>query len=393
MSGGNHADDGCAIVGVGATPFTRDSGVSVLSLATEASLAAIQDAGMVPNDIDGIVRCESDEAHVNDLADALGISELSFWGAVEGGGAAPCGMVGLACAAIASGRARSVLVYRALNGRSGFRFGQGQGDGSTGGNATYDEYFIPWGLTAFGQMFALMARRHMHEYGTTPEQLGSIALAVRRRANANPAAQMYGRPMTMDDYLASRVISDPLRLFDYCLESDGACAVVVTSKERAADCPQPPAAVLATAQSSIPGPQPGQSFTSLMRTNITTQPSSACANRLYKRAGIGADDIDVAQFYDCFTITVLLQLEDYGFCKKGEGGPFAASGALEINGSLPINTAGGHLSEAYIHGLNHVVEGVKQIRGQSTSQVHGAETCLVTSGIPNITSAMILQKV
>lgn len=237
-----------------------------------------------------------------------------------------------------------------------------------------------------------MAQRHMAEYGTTEEQLGEIALTCRRRANENPAAQMSDRSMTMDDYLAARPVTRPLRLFDYCLETDGASAVVVTSTERARDLRRPPALIRAVAQGAAPDEQPGYFLSSLLRESLTTWPSTAVAQTLYARAGLGPTDVDVAQFYDCFTITALIQLEDYGFCDKGEGGPFAASGALELKGQLPINTAGGNLSEGYIHGLAHIVEGVRQVRGTSTGQVPDAETCLVTSGLPNASSALILRR-
>jgi len=371
--------DLCAIAGIGATDFSRASGRSELSLATQASLAAIADAGLSVADIDGIVRCDMDNVRGNDLAHSLGIRDLTYLGENGPGGAAPCAMVGQAVAAILAGLATTVLVYRSLNGRSGVRFGQSPVEGArVGGAGSYDELFAPYGLLTPGQIFALMARRHMVEYGTTSEQLGSIAVACRARANANPLAQMYERSLTIDDYLGARMISEPLRLFDFCLETDGACAVVVTTSERAADLAQPPALIRAIAQGSMPDPQPGIQFPVLMRESITTLPARSVAETLYRRAGIGPADIDVAQIYDCFTITVLLQLEDWGFCKKGEGGPFVADGEIELAGSIPINTGGGHLSEGYIHGMNHIVEGVRQIRGTSTNQVPGAETCLVT---------------
>lgn len=384
--------DRCAIAGIGATDFSRDSGRSDLTLATQAALAAIADAGLTPAAIDGIVRCESDTVLHNDLADSLGIPELTFWSAVGPGGVAPSAMVGQAVAAILSGQATTVLVFRELNGRSGRRYGQSPLTvTNVGGGGTYDEFFAPYGLLTPGQIFALMARRHMAEYGTTEEALGRIALACRARANANPRAQMHDRPLTMDDYLGSRVISDPLRLYDFCLETDGACAVVVTSSERARDLPQPPVLIRAVAQGSIRNPQPGIQFPVLMRDSITELPASAVARTLYGRAGLGPEDVDVAQMYDCFTITVLLQLEDWGFCKKGEGGPFVTSGEIDAGGRLPINTGGGHLSEGYIHGMNHIVEGVRQIRGTSTSQVPGAEVCLVTSTPLPPGSALILR--
>jgi acetyl-CoA acetyltransferase len=392
--------DRCAISGIGATPFSANSGRSALALAVEASLTAIADAGLAPADVDGIVRCDMDAVAHNDLAQALGVAELTYWGSSGPGGAAPGGMIGQAVGAIRSGQATAVLAYRALNGRSGARFGQGasksgpgRGAGGrrpVGGGGKYEEFFAPYGLVAPGHVFSLIARRHMIEFGTTEEQLGHIAVTCRARANANPAAQMADRPLAMEDYLAGRMISSPLRLFDYCLETDGACAVIVTSRERAQDGPHPPALIRAVAQAAGPEPQVGFLNPTLMRSSLTTQTSKALAETLYRRAGLGPGDVDVAQFYDCFTITVLLQLEDYGFCAKGEGGPFAAGGAIDKGGALPINTSGGHLSEGYLHGMNHILEGVRQIRGTSTSQVPGAEVCLVTSGVPVTTSGLIL---
>ena len=386
--------DRCAIAGIGATSFSRDSGRSDLSLATEAALAAIADAGLQPGDVDGIVRCDSDLVRPNDLVHALGLKGLDYFSEVGPGGVAPCAMVGQAVAAILSGMATTVLVFRALNGRSGRRYGLSPVTAArVGGNNTYDEFFAPYGLMTPGQTFALMAQRHMVDFGTTEKQLGSIALTCRARANANPRAQMHDRRLTMEDYLESRVISSPLRLFDFCLETDGACAVVVTSTERARDLAQPPVLIRAVAQGSLPDPQPGIQFPVLMRGSLTTLPARPTAETLYRRAGLGPADIDVAQLYDCFTITVLLQLEDYGFCPKGEGGAYAASGEIDIGGRTPINTGGGHLSEGYIHGMNHIVEGVRQMRGTSTSQVPGAETCLVTSTPLPPGSALVLRRV
>jgi acetyl-CoA acetyltransferase len=387
-----HHRDRCAISGIGSTEFSRNSGRSDLSLATEASLAAIADAGLTPGDIDGIVRCDMDLVRPNDLVDSLGMKQLSYFGEAGPGGVAPCVQVAQAVGAIISGQATNVLVFRSLNGRSGQRYGLSTAtDARVGGNGTYDEYFLPYGLLTPGQIFGLIAQRHMMEYGTTEKDLGHIALACRARANDNPAAQMHDRSLTMDDYLAARMISRPLRLFDFCLETDGACAVIVTSAERAKDAPKPPALIRAVAQGSLEAPQPGIQFPVLFRSSITTLPAKPVAETLYRRAGLGPEDIDVTQLYDCFTITVLLQLEDFGFCAKGEGGAFASSGAIELGGRLPINTGGGHLSEGYIHGMNHVVEGVRQIRGESTSQVPGAEVCLVTSTPLPPGGAMILR--
>ncbi|MEV5410971.1 acetyl-CoA acetyltransferase [Thermopolyspora sp. NPDC052614] len=384
--------DRCAIVGVGTTDFSRESGRSALTLAAQASLAAIRDAGLTPPDIDGIVRCEMDEALHADVAAALGMTDVAFWAAGSWAGAAPCGMVGLAVDAILAGRATNVLVFRALNGRSGRRFGQGWAAGpSVGGRGTYLEYLMPYGLVSPGMAYAMFARRHMIEYGTTAEHLGHIALACHARANENPTAQRYGRPLTMAEYLDARMIADPLRLYDFCLETDGAAAVIVTAADRALDAPKPRVLIRAVTQGDLPRPRLGGLWGTLLSGPLLGH-ADAPARRLYHDAGLGPQDIDVAQLYDCFTITVLMQLEDYGFCPRGEGGPFAAGGALEPGGSLPINTSGGNLAEGYIHGMTHIVEGVRQLRGESTAPVPGAQTCLVTSGIPGPgASALILR--
>jgi acetyl-CoA acetyltransferase len=289
--------------------------------------------------------------------------------------------------------ATHVLVYRSLNGRSGRRYGLSPlASARAGGNNSYDEFFAPYGLLTPGQIFALMARRHMIDYGTSEKDLGAIALTCRARANQNPRAQMHDRSLSMDEYLAARMIASPLRLYDFCRETDGASALVVTSTERARDLARPPVLISAVAQGSPPAPQPGIQFPVLMRDDLTTLPARQAADTLYRRAGLGPAEIDVAQLYDCFTITVLLQLEDYGFCPKGEGGAYASSGEIDLGGRTPINTGGGHLSEGYIHGMNHIVEGVRQMRGTSTGQVDGAETCLVTSTPLPPGSALILRR-
>jgi acetyl-CoA acetyltransferase len=385
--------DRCAIVGIGETDYSRDSGRSDLTLATQAALAAIADAGLQPDDLDGIVRCDMDTVYHHDLVESVGLPNVTYWAEVGPGGVAAAAMVGQAVGAILSGQATTVLVFRELNGRSGVRYGLSAASSQVvGGGGTYDELYMPYGLLTPGQAFAMFAQRHMIEFGTTPEQLGQIPITCRTRANANPRAQMHGRSMTIDDYLSSRMISTPLRMFDFCLETDGACAVVVTTAERAADLAQPPVLIRAVAQATVPSPQPGMMFPTLARPSITSLPATAVAEVLYRRAGLGPADVDGAQFYDCFSITVLLQIEDWGFCAKGEGGPFVASGAIDIGGTIPINTGGGHLSEGYIHGLNHVLEGVRQMRGTSTSQVADAEVCLVTSTPLPPGSGLILRK-
>lgn len=389
------ARERCAIAGIGSTEFSRHAGRSELRMAVEAVDAALTDAGIDPSEVDGIVRSDMENVSSNALADTIGVDNLTFWAETGMGGAAPCGQIGLAVGAILSGQASTVVCFRSIAWATGGGVGAGRmrsGSG-VGGNGTYEEFFMPYGMFLPVSTYATIARRHMIEHGTTQAQLGAIALTCRRRANANPAAQMHDRLLDMDTYLGSRVISSPLHLFDCCLVSDGACAVVVTSLERARDTDRPVVAIRAVAQSSGAKVGPGLLSPMLTRPSITTWPSATVARTLYARAGLGPSEVDVAQIYDCFTPTVLIQLEDYGFCAKGDGGPFAESGAIDIDGTIPINTAGGNLSEGYIHGMNHIVEGVRQLRGESTSPVPDAEVCLVTSGPPPATSAMILRRV
>ena len=294
---------------------------------------------MGPSDIDGITRYCGDSSWEDQVAQTLGLERLRFQAASsQGGNVAAAGTVLLAGMAVASGAANYVLAFRSLNERSGRRFGQATPVTRIPLAPGDQAYMVPFGLTVPGQRASLRARRHMHEYGTTSRKFGAISVACRKHANRNPRAMFHGRPMTIEDHQASRLIADPLRLFDFCLETDGACAVVVTTAERARDLKHPPAYVLG--------------------------------------------DIDVAQIYDHFTGIVLFHLEALGFCKPGEGGHFVENGRLEWpDGELPLNTAGGNLSEGYIHGMNHVIEGVRQIRGTSTSQVEGAELVLVDGAI------------
>jgi acetyl-CoA acetyltransferase len=387
--------DKAAVVGIGQTEFSRDSGRSVLSLASEASLKAIADAGLTVDDIDGIVRCEQDTVRPYSLAAALGAKNLAYWADTGPGGVAPCMMMGLAMGAVMTGQAKAVLAFRSLNGRSETRLGAG-GDRMAsqvvGGFGTYDEFYLPYGLQTAGQTFALMARRHMLEYGTTAEQLGAVAMTCREHAQQTPHAQMRDRAMTMDDYLASRMISTPLRLYDYCLESDGACAVVITSAERAKDLKKPPVLIRAVAGGAPNDLRPGMMFPVVTREDITELGGRKAGEELWRRAGVGPKDMDIAQIYDCFTISVILQLEAYGFVGKGEGGPYAASGALKRGGELPINTGGGHLSEGYVHGMNHIVQAVRQLRGEADMQVDGAELCLCTGGPLPVGSSVVLRK-
>jgi acetyl-CoA acetyltransferase len=387
--------DQCAIAGVGATVMSRNSGRSALSLATEAALKALDDAGMTAADVGGILNCDLDTVVPLTLSATIGAHEVTYWGHTGPGGHGPCMMIALAVGAILSGQAKAVLCFRALNGRSESRLGTGVpglGKELTGGFATYDEFYAPYGLLTAGQLWALIAQRHMMAYGTTPEHLGEIAIACREAATLTPGAQMHDRPLTMEDYLASRMIATPLRLNDFCLETDGACAVVITSAERARDTRHTPALIRAVAAGGPLDNRPGMVFPYLSMSDITEIGGFRGGETLWSRAGVSPKEVDVAQLYDCFTISVLMQLEAYGFCRRGEGGPFVASGAVRRDGVLPINTSGGHLSGGYIHGMNLIIEGVQQMRREAAMQIPDAELCLCTGGPMAFGSSVLLRR-
>lgn len=386
----NHRDR-CAIVGIGRTEYSRNSGRSALTLASEAVRSALADCGLTVADVDGLVRSDFDKVQAFSLAGALGAKNVGFWGDSGPGGCGPAMMLGLAIGAILSGQATTVVVYRSLNGRSGgARLGQGNRR-TGGGGETADEYFIPHGLLAAGHIFSLMTQRCMIERGLKPEHLAQIAVTQREHAQHAPHAVMHGKPLDMEGYYAARMLSTPLRLNDYCLETDGAAAFVVTSAERARDLPKKPVLVRAVAAAMPTDVRPGMLFSTSVRDDLTELPAWQVAPRLWQRAGMGPGDIDIAQIYDCFTISVLLQLEAFGFCRRGEAGDFAMAGHLGRNGRLPNNTAGGNLSEGYIHGVNHFVEAVRQLRGEADMQIPEARTCLVTSGPVPLESAAILR--
>ncbi|MEV5751419.1 acetyl-CoA acetyltransferase [Actinoallomurus sp. NPDC052308] len=378
--------DRAAIAGVGYTPFSKDSGVSTLTLAIDAILSALDDAGLDVDDVDALATHRvGDSTPPWVVAPALGIPEVNWYLDQFGGGSVSHAVIGQAAMAVATGVARTIVCYRAINARSEFRMG-GTGRGVA---PVFDaQYQAPYGYFAPPQQFAMFTRAHMIKYGTTHEQLGSIAVGQRANAVKNPRA-LKRDPITIEDYLASRWIAEPLRLLDCCLETDGACAVVVTSAERARDLAAPPVLISGAAWGG------GNSFFSGQGGDFTVSEAARIAPRLYATAGVGPEDIDVAELYDCFTYSVLVQLEDYGFCAKGEGGPYAASGATRLDGPLPVNTHGGFLSEGYVHGINHVAEAVAQLRGTAGDrQVSGAEVALSTAQPGYVlagTSALILR--
>jgi acetyl-CoA acetyltransferase len=374
-----------AIVGIAETEFAKNIGRSERTIALEAIRGALADAGISPQEVDGLVRFNTETTEEVEIARNLGIENLRYFGEIGYGGGAACGTIWHAAAAIATKQANVVVCWRARNRGSGGR-PWGRTEMRMGGDHQWSD---PFGCVRPVDQIAMFARRHMHEYGTTTRQFGAVAVACRKHAGRNPRA-LKREPMTLEDHEASRFVSEPLRLFDCCLETDGALAVVVVSAERAKNGRHRPAYILAGSQGM--GPQHSV-MTNYYAPRFLQTPSVYAARDLFASAGVRPSDIDCAQIYDAFSPLIVLSMEEYGFCKPGEGGPFVEGGRLEWpHGELPVNTSGGGLSEAYVHGYNLVLEAVRQIRGTSTSQVDNAELVLVTSGAGVPTSALILAK-
>jgi acetyl-CoA acetyltransferase len=371
-----------AVVGIGATEFSKDSGRSELSLAVEAVRAALDDAGLGPADVDGLVTFTMDTNPEITVAQASGIGELSFFSRVHYGGGAACATVQQAALAVATGIAEVVVCYRAFNERSGRRFGSGVQQREPSAEGAALGWQLPFGLLTPASWVAMAAQRYLHAYGLTPDAFGHVAVTDRRYAATNPAAYFHGKPITLADHAASRWIVEPLRLLDCCQETDGGQAIVVTSVERARDLPRPPAVILAAAQGAG---RKQEAMTSFYRDGLTGLPEmGVVARQLWRTSGLVPFDIDVGILYDHFTPFVLMQLEEFGFCGPGEAAGFVAADAL------PLNTHGGQLGEAYLHGMNGIAEAVRQIRGTSVNQVPGVARTLVTAGTGVPTSGLIL---
>lgn len=380
-----------AIAGIGATEFSKESGRSELQLSVEAIKAALADCGLRPADVDGLVTFTMDTSSEIAVARELGIGDLRFFSRINYGGGAACGTVQQAAMAVATGVADVVVCYRGFNERSGQRFGQTAlwANAQVNTNGLDNAWTYPHGLTTPAATVAMQARRYMHEYGATSEDFGRVAVADRRHAATNPAAFFHGKPITLEDHQASRMIAEPLHLLDCCQESDGAVAIVVTSPERAADLAQPAVSIRAAAQGAA-----ADQFvmTSYYRDDIGVPEMGVVAAELWRQSGIGPGDVQTAVLYDHFTPYVLMQLEELGFCGRGEAKDFIADGAIELGGRLPVNTHGGQLGEAYIHGMNGINEAVRQVRRTSVNQVPEVEHVLVTAGTGVPTSGLILSR-
>jgi acetyl-CoA acetyltransferase len=367
-----------AITGIGWTTYSRDSGTTVTNLAVEACQKAIEDAGVPVDEVQSIVSFGlNDTVHPQAVATGLGLPQIGHYLNIFGGGQVCCATLACAEMLIESGRAEHVLVFRALNGRSGPRLGGtgmeeyfARGEGEA-------QYTFPFGWVTFPQYIAMSARRHMIEYGTTSDAFAEVALTCRENALLNERALMR-KPMTIDDYYASRMIADPLRLFDICLESDGACALLVSRADLAEGLAHPVVQILSAVQGG--GPRSGYAFDGYFAFEDHGHLYGRyIADSLWGRAGVGPDDVDVASIYDCFTYSVLSQLEGLGFCEAGESPDFVKDGRIRRDGSLPINTNGGMLSEAYVHGINGIAEVVSQLRGDAGErQVPGARIGVAT---------------
>ncbi|MGW5154260.1 lipid-transfer protein [Nonomuraea wenchangensis] len=379
-----------AVAGIGATEFSKESGRSELRLAAEAVLAALDDAGLSPADVDGLVTFSQDANQEIAVAREAGVGDLTYFSRVEYGGGAACATVAHAAMAVATGMARTVVCYRAFNERSGRRFGQP--DARLGGQPTSQglemSWHVPFGLMTPAAWVAMFARRYMHTFGAMSADFGRVAVAMRRHAATNPAAWFHGRPITLEEHQSSRWIVEPLRLLDCCQESDGAVALVVTSAERARDLRRSPAVIAAAAQGSAAGQL---MMTSYYRDDMSGLPEmGVVGRRLWEMSGLSPSDIRIAILYDHFTPFVLAQLEELGFCGRGEAPAFIADGGIELDGRLPVNPHGGQLGEAYIHGMNGIAEAVRQIRGTAANQLGGVANVLVTAGTGVPTSGLIL---
>jgi acetyl-CoA acetyltransferase len=379
------------IAGIGATDFSHRSGRSELRLAIEAIQAALQDAGLTARDVGGLATFAMDNNEEQAVARSLGVSQLKFFARTPAGGGGACGTVALASQAIRARVVDVVVCFRAMNERSQYRFGQGRSQGMMvmPTSAEIDNsWSMPFGMVTPAARMALSVRRYMHQYGATSDDFGRVAVAQRDYAARNPNAYFFQRPITLEDYHASRWICDPLRLLDCCQESDGAVALVITTEERARDLRQPLVKVLGAAQGL--GPDLVGMASPYRNNPAHATDTQIAGDQLWSQSGLSPQDMDLAILYDHFGPAVLMQLEALGFCELGEAPDFVRAGAIGPNGPLPVNTNGGQLSEAYIHGFNGIAEAVRQLRGIAVNQVQGARHAIVTSGSHVPTSGLVL---
>ncbi|MES2999584.1 MAG: lipid-transfer protein [Pseudomonadota bacterium] len=381
-----------AIAGIGTTRFSRDSGLTEQQLAVQAIMAAVADAGLDLASIDGIVKFTADSTKESTLVDVLGLPGIRFFAEVGYGGMATAGALAVANAAVASGQARCVVCYRAMNGRSGVRFGRGErmiregGDDTAyaDGERTFGSALTgPFGLLSPSQQMGMWAQRYAHVHGIGKDKLtralAEVAIVQREYSRNNPNAVLGGKPLTLADYMDSRFIATPLRLPDFCIEIDGGAAIVVTAMDLAFDATRKPVEILAASQSLKP-----YGDTPALYTAELERHAPEAAREIFAMAGIQPADVDVAAFYDATSIMVPMMLEDLGFCGRGEAMDFVLEGGTRIGGALPVNTQGGMLSEGYLHGFNNALEVVRQMRGESVNQVPNAKVGLFSVGYGSV---------
>lgn len=380
--------DEAAIVGIGQTEYSKNSGRSELQLAAEAVKAAIDDAGIRPDEVDGMVGFTLDSSDDIEVARTVGCGELNLLSRIPHGGGAAVALLHQAAMAVATGVCKYVVCYRALNGRSGHRYSEGVSGNLITTDMIHWSWYMPYGLMTPTSWVAMFTQRYMYETGCKSTDLAQVALSTRKHAINNPNAIFYQKPLSLEDHQNSKWIVEPLHLYDCCLETDGGAACIVTSRERAKALHKNAALIRGVAQGSGPDQEV---MTSFYRPKMASIPSmDVVARQIWEQTGLTAANVDAAVIYDAFTSIVLWQLESFGFCKPGEGKDFIQGGNLEVGGRLPTNTHGGQLSEAYIHGMNGVNEGVRLIRGESINQPKKNEHVLVTAGVGVPTSAMIL---
>ena len=348
--------DKYAIVGVGETTYVRGSDRTTRALGTWAIRNALADAGLKPGDVDGMLSYSGNDSTMSTfIAGDLGI-RLNFFMDVHGGGSSTEALIGIAVGVMEAGLCKAVVIFRAMNGYSQVRIG-GTGARSAAPVTGDQIHSRAYGWQSAGQSFAPTFMRHMYDYGTKPEQVAHVKMFHSHHASNNPKAY-YKKRYTVDEVLSSRIICKPLHLLDCCVETDNGTAIIVTSVDRAKDCKNPPAIIRAIV-GRCSKPRIDMHY---QHGPISTVAGHYAKNILWPNAGLGPEDVDVTGSYDAFTFTTMLQLEDYGFCKKGEGGDYVSSGVIKLGGKRPNNTSGGHLCEGYTHGMNMVIENVRQLR-------------------------------
>jgi len=386
----NSTKNKAAIVGIAITDFSKDCQRTELYMACRCIKAALDDAGLRPEDVDGLVKQTNDATDEHAVTSSMGMGNLTYFGECRWG-AAPSAMIMRAAMGVAAGVANYIVVYRAVNGSSRRRMipsMRASGQMSTSDSLQWT-FHAPFGHLSDAGQVAMIVRRYMHEFGLNNDQFGWVPIVCREHGARNPNGMFYEKPITFKDYLKSKMVIEPLRRMDYYEEADAAAALVVTTTERAKDLRQRPAYVLSAAQDML---AETEELTSYYRPLISGIPEMGkVGSRIFAMAGVAPKDINCVQLDDSYGPFVPMQLEELGFCDRGEGVAFCNKGdRIKMGGELPLNTSGGSLGEGYIHGMNHVVEAVRQIRGTSTAQVKDADLVLVASGAGGPASGLIL---